>query len=111
MMGTIKIKKRIILIVIAAITSILTGITSGWEKPVLSLPPSDDIPEEILRTEIITAARSPIDGKPLTAAQYVELQAKLQLVPPPQLDSKIREQVFLLRLRSALKQFFPFLPF
>ncbi len=109
-MGTIKIKKRITLIVVAGITSILTGIISSWE-PVLSLPPSDDIPEEILRTEIITAARSPIDGKPLTAAEYVELQAKLQVVPPPQLDDKIREQIFLLRLRSALKQFFPFLPF
>jgi hypothetical protein len=78
-------------------------------KPVLSLPPPEDVPEEILRTEIITAARSPIDGKPLTAAEYVELQAKLQIVPPPKLDPKIRENIFLLRLRKGLMQIFPFL--
>jgi hypothetical protein len=78
-------------------------------KPALSLPPPEDVPEEILRTEIITAARSPIDGKPLTAAEYVELQAKLQIVPPPKLDPKIRENIFLLRLRKGLMQIFPFL--
>lgn len=106
-MRIIKIRKRIILMVVAGITSILAGVN----KPVLSLPPADDIPEEILRTEIITAARSPIDGKPLSAAEYAELQAKLQVVPPPKLDPKIRENIFLLRLRKTLQQFFPFLPF
>ncbi|NJL60911.1 MAG: glutathione S-transferase [Methylacidiphilales bacterium] len=84
--------------------------SSGF-KPALSLPPAEDIPEEILRTEIITAARSPIDGKPLTAAEYIELQAQLRVAPPPKLDPAIRDQIFLLRLRKALLQFFPFLNF
>jgi hypothetical protein len=110
-MTIIKTKKRIILIVVACMTSILTGAISNWPKPVLSLPPPEDIPEEILRTEIITAARSQIDGKPLSAAEYAELQAQLQVVPPPKLDPKIRENIFLLRLRKTLQQFFPFLNF
>jgi len=38
--------------------------------PATALPPPEDLPEEILRTEIITEARSPIDGQPLTAAEY-----------------------------------------
>ena len=44
--------------------------------PAIALPPPDDLPEEILRTEIITEARSPIDGQPLTAAEYAQLQAQ-----------------------------------
>lgn len=36
----------------------------------IALPPPEDVPEEILRTEIITEARSAIDGQPLTAAEY-----------------------------------------
>jgi hypothetical protein len=75
----------------------------------MALPPQEEIPEEILRTEIITTARSPVDGKPLSAGEYAQLQAQLQKVPPPKLDPKIRDQVFLLRLRKTLLQLFPFL--
>lgn len=39
----------------------------------VALPPESDIPEEILRTEIITQGRSPIDGTPLTPAEYAAL--------------------------------------
>jgi hypothetical protein len=106
-----KIKKLIVSIAIAAITSISLVTASSWLKPAFSLPPAEDIPEEILRTEIITAARSPIDGKPLTAAEYIELQAQLRVAPPPKLDPAIRDQIFLLRLRKTLLQFFPFLNF
>jgi hypothetical protein len=42
--------------------------------PVSALPPPEDLPEEILRTEIITEARSPIDGQPITPAEYAQLQ-------------------------------------
>ncbi len=41
-----------------------------------ALPPPEDLPEEILRTEIITEARSPIDGQPITPAEYIQLQLK-----------------------------------
>lgn len=42
--------------------------------PVGALPPPEDLPEEILRTEIITEARSPINGQPITPAAYAQLQ-------------------------------------
>lgn len=107
----VKIKKIFSFITLVAITSVLTVVVSSLSSKASSLPPPDDIPEEILRTEIITAARSNVDGKPLTAAQYLELQSQLSVVPPPKLDPKIRENIFLLRLRSALKSVFPFLNF
>ena len=70
-----------------------------------------EIPEEVLRTEIIIEARSPIDGKALNAAEYAELQAQLQTRPnPPKLSPKVRETVFLLRLRQLIRTFAPFLP-
>ena len=78
----------------------------------LSLPPANDPPEEVLRSEIITDARSPIDGKPLTAAEYAELQAEIQKGQPvqPQLSPKVRRTIGLLRLRRLIKTFFPFIP-
>jgi hypothetical protein len=102
-------KRVIIYLILTVCTSILVGLSSHEGASIMALPPQQDIPEEILRTEIITSARSPVDGKPLTAGEYAQLQAQLQKVPPPKLDSKIREQVFLLQLRKTLLQLFPFL--
>lgn len=83
--------------------SVSIGVTVG-AMPALSLPPPDDVPEEVLRTEIITAARSPIDGKPMSAAEYAQLQAQLQTSPnAPPVDPQIRHLIFLLRLRQLLR--------
>lgn len=89
------------------------GLCLGWMPSgvlfSLALPPPEDIPEEVLRTEIITEARSPIDGKPLTAAEYAELQAQLaERSFPPQLDPQVRSLIFLLRLRRLLETINPF---
>lgn len=97
--------------VLSISTSILLGLTSHWQMAVMALPPLEDTPEEILRTEIIIDARSPIDGKPLTAGEYAELQEQLQVSPPPKLTPNIRQTIFLLRLRKALLPIFPFLNF
>ncbi len=91
------------------ISTAMLVVVSHWGTKVMALPPVEDIPEEILRTEIITIGRSPIDGKLLTAAEYAQLQAQLQTSPPPKLNAQIREQIFLLRIRQALLQLFPFL--
>lgn len=74
-----------------------------------ALPPPEDIPEEILRTEVITEGRSPIDGEPLTAAEYEELMARFRESPyPPELATNIRELIFLLNLRKLFETFTPF---
>lgn len=101
--------KRTRLVVLSITVSILLVLSSQLGKAVMALPPSEDLPEEILRTEIIIEARSPIDGQPLTAAEYLQLQEQLQVIPPRKLDPKIRDQIFLLRIRKALLQVFPFL--
>ncbi len=101
--------KPIGFVFLTAIIPTLVLLSSHWQQLAMALPPVADIPEEILRTEIITAARSPVDGKLLTAAEYAELQAKLQTAPPPKLDTTIRENIFLLRVRKLLFRLFPFL--
>ncbi|MGB3570711.1 MAG: hypothetical protein WBA01_01645 [Phormidesmis sp.] len=69
-----------------------------------------DIPEEILRTEIITGARSPVTGEVLSAAEYAELQAELEDSAGTAFVSEdIRYLIFLLQLRRAVRPIIPFL--
>ncbi|MEC4983494.1 MAG: hypothetical protein SAJ37_23155 [Oscillatoria sp. PMC 1068.18] len=71
--------------------------------PNFALPPPEEIPEEVLRTEIVTEANSPLDGEPITAAEYAELQAELaQSKFPPQLSPQLRHLIFLLQIRELL---------
>jgi hypothetical protein len=79
--------------------------------PALALPPPADRPEEVQRTEIITEARSPLDGRPLTAAQYAELQAQLQARRQTTaiLNPALRQLVTQLRVRQGIRSVFPFL--
>lgn len=77
-------------------------------NPAFSLPPPADIPEEVLRTEIITEARSPVDGKPLTAAEYAQLQVQLENGKyPPELNAEIRHLIFLARVRKLIQTITP----
>lgn len=75
------------------------------------LPPPNDLPEEIARTQIIVEARSPVDGRPLSASEYAELQVQLEAVNrSPQLRREIRQTIFLLEFRRGIYDLFPFLP-
>ncbi len=73
-------------------------------------PPSIDIPEEVLRAEIITEARSPIDGKPLSAIEFAELVIQIQAkterddaVSAIDSNPQIKDILFLIRLRGFLR--------
>ncbi|WAL61311.1 hypothetical protein [Thermocoleostomius sinensis] len=90
---------------------LLSSMIATAGVPALALPPPDDIPEEILRTEIITEARSPVDGRPLTAAEYAELEARLQREPElyNTLSPQIRQLIFLLQIRRTIRTIAPFL--
>ena len=101
--------KPILLFILSVTTSILVVVLGYYGQTVMALPPQEDIPEEILRTEIILAARSPIDGKVVTPAEYAQLQAQMEIGPPPRLNSTIRDQFFMLQIRKVLLQVFPFL--
>lgn len=95
-----------------SLTATLLSSTALSLSSALALPPPEDEPEEVLRTEIILEARSPIDGEPLTAAEYAELQAQIeaenrQIGTVPQ---RLRRLITLLRIRKALRTILPFLP-
>jgi hypothetical protein len=74
-----------------------------------NLPPANDIPEEILRAEIIVEARSPVDGKPLSASEFAELIVRVeqQLARDDGAatikTSPFKNVLVLLRLRSFLR--------
>jgi hypothetical protein len=76
-----------------------------------ALPPPEDLPEEILRTEVITEARSPINGQPMTAAEYAALEAELQQQPElyETVSPDLRALINLLRLRRTVRTFIPFI--
>lgn len=84
----------------------------SWAGIALALPPVMDTPEEVLRTEIILDARSPIDGQPMTPADYAELQNQLNtsVEQPIELSDKLVNTVKLLKLRKFVKKFLPFIP-
>jgi hypothetical protein len=83
-----------------------------FAEAAMALPPLEDVPEEVLRSQIITAARSPIDGQPLTPAEYAQLQLALQTdaEPPAEVSPSVRRLINLLKLRKVLKTIFPFIP-
>lgn len=90
---------------------VLIAIFSAWLQPnvCLALPPTEDIPEEILRTEVILEGRSPVNGEALAAAEYEELKAKLaQTNFRPQLDPAVQQIIFLLQIRKFIKTIIPF---
>lgn len=79
--------------------------------PARALPDANEIPEEVLRTEIILDARSPIDGEPISAAEYAELQVLLEESEyPPSVSSDIQQLIFLLRVRRFIRIFVPIFP-
>jgi hypothetical protein len=99
------------IIISLVLVGFYTVITGQLLSPVgaNSVPLDRDIPEEVLRAEIIIEARSPIDGKALSANDFAELVVKTK----QQLDledailatsnPKFKETILLLRLRSFLK--------
>lgn len=99
------------LLSIPAWAILLAGIDSGLARPGLSLPPPEEVPEEILRTEIITAARSPLTGEPLNAAEYAILQADLRDNNDATLIAQdVRQLIYLLQLRRGVRPILRLIP-
>jgi hypothetical protein len=74
----------------------------------MELPSPEDIPEEVARTEIITEARSSVNGNLVSAVEYAEEQTSLRTAPyPPNAPQKFRDLVLLLQFRRLLRPFLP----
>ena len=98
--------------VLSSITvSIVLGSGSPAEEAQQWLPPEEEIPEEVLRTELILEGRSPIDGSLMSPEDYAALEAELQQrqTAPLPVDSELQSLVFQLKLLNLLKSVFPFL--
>ena len=88
------------------VAKILFGLSLGIlvAPRAVSLPPPEDLPEEVLRTEIITEGRSPEDGSVLTAAEYADLEAELAEGEfPPTVNQEISHTIFLLRVLKLFR--------
>lgn len=90
--------------------ALMLSLVVATATPALALPPPEDTPEEILRTEIITEARSPLTGEPMSAAEYAVLMEQLQ--DPnrnPQVNAEVAQLIRLLQLRRVVKPILPFI--
>jgi len=76
----------------------------------VALPPPEDVPEEILREELILQGRSPVDGSALSPVEYAELEAELADFPEDSVavNPEIQSLVFQLKLLRVLKDVVPF---
>lgn len=93
------------------ISSSQGAIASELTPATPNLPPPNDLPEEVARTQIIVEARSPVDGRPLSASDYAELQTQLEAQNRvPLLRPEIRQIIFLLEFRRSIYDLLPFLP-
>jgi hypothetical protein len=91
---------------------LLASASLGTPAIAVTVAPTEEVPEEVLRTEIITGARSPIDNRPMTATEYAELQTEIKQLNevPPKVSDKVRNTIALLKLRKFIKTVLPFIP-
>lgn len=98
--------------------SIGWGWLAGWllvapgaaAESQVALPPPEEVPEELLRTEMILPARSPIDGKPMSPAEYAQLTERLQenTATRNRVNPDVEHTVFMLRLLRLFRTITPF---
>ncbi len=72
---------------------------------------AEDVPEEMLQTQVQIEAHSSVTGRTQVAEDYAQEQQELQVAAtqvPPQLDPSIYRTVELLRLRKLFKSLLPF---
>jgi hypothetical protein len=88
---------------------LLTPATAAAESQV-ALPPPEEVPEEVLRTEIILSARSPMDGQPMSPAEYAQLTERLQenTATRNRVNPDVEHTVFMLRLLRLFRTITPF---
>lgn len=108
LMQRIQVDKWPIVLILLACVSIGNPGVQAAELPAIE----PDLPEEVLRSEILLDGRSPFDGKRLTATEYAELRQEIEQANAvePQLASQIRRLVGLIKFRKFIKQVLPIVP-
>jgi len=100
-------KWTIVLILLTCVSMGNTGVQAA-ESPAIE----PDLPEEVLRSEILLDGRSPFDGRRLAATEYAELQQEIEqaISVEPQVASKIRRLIGLIKFRKFIKRVLPIVP-
>jgi hypothetical protein len=78
-----------------------------------ALPPPEDVPEEVLRTQLVLEGRSPATGEPLTAGEHAAQQTSRRdriEDQPRELPPQVQQIVTLLKLRRVLRPVLPIIP-
>ncbi len=77
-----------------------------------SVEAAEEIPEEVLRSEILLDGRSSLTGERLSATEYAELQSEIEKTNAvePQVSPKLRNLVGLIQLRKFIKRVLPIVP-
>lgn len=103
--STLKILGRGAALIAIAVLNVICGGDGA-----LALPPPEDVPEEVLRQEVILQGRSPLDGSPLSPVEYAELEQELSEAPADSVavNPEIQSLVFQLKLLKLLKDIVPF---
>lgn len=97
----------------AIVMILLTSVSVGTRvQAAESTAIEPDLPEEVLRSEILLDGRSPFDGTRLTATEYAELEQEIEQrnAVEPQVAPKIRRLVGLIKFRKFLKRVLPIVP-
>ncbi len=97
---------------IALVSSVWLLGSAGGASAELLLPSSNDVPEEVLRTQITLEGRSPVDNQALSAQDYADEAAQIDAAidQPRRVSEEGERLVYLLRLRKTFQILLPFIP-
>jgi hypothetical protein len=94
-------------------TSILWGCIADAEGHQADFALSEEVPEEVLQSQVVLEANSPLTGQAASIENYAkEQQQQLQVSAsevPPRLAPSLYRSIELLRLLKVLKGVLPFL--
>jgi hypothetical protein len=88
----------------------LTLICVGAIAPsAIALPPPEDVPEEVLRVEMMVDSRDRM-GQPIAPGAYVQLQQTIdrQNQANPQISEDLQSLLLQLRILNVIKSIIPF---
>jgi hypothetical protein len=93
------------------LAALMVGLGIGITPAAIALPPPTDVPEEVLRAEVIIEARDR-SGQPIGPGAYAELQQAIDRrnQDSPQIAEDLQSLLFQLRLLAVIKSIVPFLP-
>jgi hypothetical protein len=91
------------------LAALMVGLGVGIPPAAMALPPPTDVPEEVLRTEVIVEARDR-SGQPIGPGAYAQLQQAIDRrnQDNPQVAEELQSLLLQLRLLSVIKSVIPF---